>query len=218
MMNQPPPDSPPPATPASQPPTPPDWDERYREGNTPWDTGLPSSELVAVLDSGVVRVGAAIELGCGTGTNSIYLATRGFAVTAFDFSPRALAAAEEKARRAGVQVRFLQADVTQIPPDAGPCDFVFDRGCYHCVRHIDVAPYVAMVSRLLRPGARMLLLTGNAAETREHGPPGVTEQEIRDELGRQFHVEWLRPFRFDNPPGAEGEGPLGWSCLLMRRQ
>jgi hypothetical protein len=61
-----------------------------------------------------------------------------------------------------------------------------------------------------------LVLTGNAREPHEPGPPVVSADEIRAELGRLFAVVRLREFRFDTPPGTT-ESILGWSCLLRKR-
>lgn len=56
--------------------TPSDWNQHYVAGNAPWDSGLVSKELIRVLDTEKIAPGRAVELGCGTGTNAIYLASR----------------------------------------------------------------------------------------------------------------------------------------------
>ena len=86
----------------------------------PWDTGRPQPALVEWLKRTRPRPGRALDLGCGTGTNVIYLARHGFQVTGVDIARLAIARARRKARRAGVQARFLVADVTDLPPDLGP--------------------------------------------------------------------------------------------------
>jgi methylase of polypeptide subunit release factors len=73
------------------------WDRQYRSLPV-WDTGQPSGELRRVLDRFGIGPGRALELGCGTGMNAVYLALRGFAVTAIDLSPRAIRAARRRAR------------------------------------------------------------------------------------------------------------------------
>ena len=98
---------------------------------------------------------------------------------------------------------------------AGPFDFFFDRGCYHVVRREDVAAYLDTLRRLTCPGTLGLVLAGNAREPHEPGPPVVTEEQIRQELGRLFDIVCLREFRFDQVE-ADGSRFLGWSCLLRR--
>jgi len=72
------------------------------------------------------------------------------------------------------------------------------------------------VARQLASGARGLILAGNAREPHDPGPPVVTEEQIRDELGLSFQILDLHEFRFDEAPGVP-ERFLGWSCLVEKR-
>jgi SAM-dependent methyltransferase len=190
------------------------WEGRYRTGDTPWDTGRPSSELQRVIAEDHIAPCAALELGCGTGTNAVWLAQRGFDVTALDISPLAVERAGQRAAVAGANVRFLTADALADPDVGGPFGFFFDRGCYHIVRDMNLTGYLRLLESTLRPGATGLVLAGNARLPRT-GPPIVTEDEIRRELGRLFEVVRLREFQFD--ADSDGDPHLGWSCLLQRR-
>jgi SAM-dependent methyltransferase len=190
-----------------------DWENRYQANDIPWDTGHPSSELQRVVAEDAIQPCSALEVGCGTGTNAIWLAQHGFDVTAVDVSQLAIERARAKATAAGVAVRFIAGNLVTMPEIVGPFDFFFDRGLYHILRTLDVPGYLRFLERTLRPGALGLVLTGNARLPRT-GPPIVSEDEIRTELGRLFDIIRLREFRFD-PVG--GETPLGWSCLLRRQ-
>jgi SAM-dependent methyltransferase len=188
------------------------WENRYRTNDIPWDTGQPSAELQRVVAEDAIKPCPALEVGCGTGTNAVWLAQQGFNVTAVDISPLAIERARAKAAAAGVAVRFIAGDLTTRPDFVGPFDFFFDRGLYHIVRNIDLAGYLGVLERTLRPGAVGLLLAGNARLPRT-GPPIVTEDEIRAELGSLFEIVRLREIWFD--PVA-GQTHLGWSCSLRR--
>jgi hypothetical protein len=96
-----------------------------------------------------------------------------------------------------------------------PFDFVFDRGCYHCGRRVDLAGFLRALASLTRPGSKYLVLTGNANEQSDEGPPRLHEHEIRADLEGLFAVDFMREIRFEDVGGADG--PLGWSCLLTRR-
>jgi SAM-dependent methyltransferase len=191
------------------------WDEKYRGGITPWDTGRPSTELIRVVAEEKIAPGRAIELGCGTGTNAVWLAQQGFDVTAVDFSPLALERAKYRAEAAGVRIQFHLGDVLNPPPLGGPFDFFFDRGCYHVVRRIDVGRFLQTLTQLTAPGSRGLVLAGNAKEPHDPGPPVVEEKDIRQELASVFEIVWLRDFRFDQVEEV-GVQFLGWSCLVRR--
>jgi SAM-dependent methyltransferase len=194
--------------------TPEEWNERYVAKETPWDSGVPSKELIRVLDEEGIKPCRAVELGCGTGTNSVYLSSRGFDVSGLDCSPSALEQAQTKATEAGVKVKFLEADLCRFNLQLEPFDFIFDRGCYHSVRRVDIAGFLRTLRQLSKPGTRYLALTGNANDPNP-GPPGVHEHEIRIDLQGLFEIQFIREFRFEvpNPP----EGFLAWSCLMTRR-
>src|SRR5690606_28822830 len=75
----------------------PDWNERYASGDVPWDTGEPDELLVGLVASGAVAPRSrAVEIGCGTGTNALWLARQGFDVVACDISKLAIERARAK--------------------------------------------------------------------------------------------------------------------------
>jgi methyl halide transferase len=191
------------------------WDNRYRDGDTPWDTGIPSSELQKSLAEAGVQPTRALELGCGTGTNIVWLAQQGFDCTAIDLSPRAIDRARERAAAAGVSVRFVQADLGNLSDLGEPFAFLFDRGCYHAVRRIDVKPYLAALERLLAQGAQGLVIAGKPMPVGVQGPPVVTCEELRGELGKVVEIVRLRDFWLDEVPGSN-EKWQAWSCWVRK--
>lgn len=186
----------------------------YAKGEKPWDSGEPSVELLRVLDAGLLPGKTVLELGCGTGTNAIELARRGYAVTATDFVEAAVKAAKAKGKAAKVRIKFSVADVSKDDL-GGPYDVLFDRGVYHHVRTVDLPGFKKMLERVTRPGSRWLSLAGNAKEKTEYGPPRVSEEEIRRELEPLFEILELREFRFGTD--RQDFRPLAWSILMRRR-
>lgn len=192
-----------------------DWNLSYVEGDTPWDSKLVSRELRKVLKEQDIKPCRALELGCGTGTNAIYLAQKGFDVTAVELSERALEMAALQAQRASTNVNFVLHDACNLHLAFEPFDFVFDRGCYHCARKVDLTGFRSTLEHLTKPGTLWLTLTGNANDPSDDGPPKLTEQEIRDDLSDLFEIKQIREFHFEDEGGLKG--PLGWSCLLERK-
>jgi len=196
------------------------WDIPYRNldsGLANWDTGTPSSQLAKVLTSARIRPGRALELGCGTGSDAIFLAQQAFDVTAIDIAPTALRIAEERAADKEVKVRWLLADVLR-PPPLRPFDFVYDRGCYHAVRLDSAAGYATSLRKLTARGSRILILAGKADRNDQWnfaGPPRVTEEQIRADFRDGFRIVKLEAFRFDPKPPAV-RGALAW-CILLER-
>ncbi|MCS7159129.1 MAG: class I SAM-dependent methyltransferase [Gemmatales bacterium] len=200
--------------------TPEDWQRRYETGDTPWDTGRPDEELIRILDEKWFGPCRCVEIGCGTGTNAIWLAQRGFDVTAFDISPLAIEKARAKAEALGVSVRFLVGDVFD-PPDCGaPFPLVFDRGVYHSIRDQGVDRFITGLKRLTAPGSWYLALMGNADDPNpiEKGPPRVSARTIAEELELHFEIWQLRRYQFRAVhPDGQIFHPLAWSGLFRRR-
>lgn len=193
------------------------WDRTYRGGRRPgWDVGRPASVLEAAIKDGAVKSGRALELGCGTGTNAIYLAQKGFDVTAIDVAPTCLTIARGKAGKAGVKVRWVVADVLNLPA-LGQFDFIFDRGCYHGVRRVSADGFVKSVNAVSKPGTLMLIIAGNANEPRHYGPPRVDETEMVNDFGKTWDFVWLKETRLDSRNPKAKSSAWSWSILLRRR-
>jgi SAM-dependent methyltransferase len=106
--------------------------------------------LQAVVEAHHIRPGKALEIGCGTGTNAIWLAGKGFEVTGLDLSMIAIAKAKVSA--AGVHCQLKVGDFLVEPVAGAPIDFVYDRGCLHVFDTAeDRARFAARVGGLLAP-------------------------------------------------------------------
>ena len=193
------------------------WDATYRRTRMPgWDVGRPASELKAIVENGTIRPGKALVVGCGTGTNAVYLASKGFEVTGVEVAPTALVLAEQRAAKAKVRVRWLVADVVALP-EIGSFDFIFDRGCYHHVQRYDAAGFVKSMDARTAAGSHFLLLAGNANEPRHYGPPRVEETQLVENFARTWDFVSLKEIRFESRDPARKNGPWAWSALLRRR-
>ncbi|HUJ67465.1 MAG TPA: class I SAM-dependent methyltransferase [Acidimicrobiales bacterium] len=91
------------------------WDERYRGSELLWGAG-PNRFLAA--ETADLVPGTALDVACGEGRNSVWLAEQGWRVTGVDFSPVGLAKAAALAAERGVQVDWLEADLTRWDPPA----------------------------------------------------------------------------------------------------
>ena len=192
-----------------------EWDLAYREGTPSWETGEPAPELVQLVKQNRIPRGTALDIGCGTGANAVFLAEEGFEVTAVDISPTAVERARTRAALAGVNIHFVVDDVFHfIRSCPTRFDFLLDAGFYPYVRGHSLSAYLDFLWRASRPGSYCLVLAGHAAETAEGAQPGVTEEDLRLELGRLFEFIDLRTVRLGSPLRAEGY--LGWCCFLHR--
>jgi cyclopropane fatty-acyl-phospholipid synthase-like methyltransferase len=127
-----------------------------------------------------------LDLGCGTGTDAIYLATHGWDVTGVDTVPKALAAARRDATAAGVAPRFVHGDVTRLH-QLGVGDgysLLVDFGCFHTLPEDRRPAYVAGVSEAAAAGATLLLYGFRRPPKAAPMHAGVTTDEVQHRFSR----------------------------------
>lgn len=191
-----------------------DWNEHYATGLLPWDTGAPDEQLVLAVERGVLPRGRALEIGCGTGTNALWLAQRGWTVVATDVAPLAIEAARKKVSK-GARVELVVLDFLAQDPPTAPYDLVFDRGCFHCFEEADRARFAARVAALLAPRGQWLSLIGSTeGPPRDTGPPRRSARDVMNAIEPALELVELQTFFFDtNLPHRSA----GWAVRARRR-
>ena len=137
------------------------WDgiyHRYPLRRLPWELGRPREVLIDLVESEEVEPCETLDLCCGAGTNPVYLAEKGFGVTALDISDRALELAMEKAGHSGVGIDFLIGNFSSLPFKEARFGFVFDFGCFHHVDPEYRSAFIQGVHRALNPGGTYLMV------------------------------------------------------------
>ena len=159
-------------------------------GRPPWDTGISPPELTAVIEGPhALPAGSALDLGCGTGTNALYMAAHGWQVTGVDFALRAIRKARFKARRQGLPARFIASSVTRLPMlDNQTFDLFLDIGCFHGIPEASRVNYARELGRLSKPGS-LFLLYAFAPFTSGKLSIGATKAEIKELFAPYFEIK-----------------------------
>lgn len=133
---------------------------RHEETKLPWEwaAGQPNRAVEQLFSDPGFRPARVMELGCGDGTNAVFMAKAGCAVTAVDISETAIGIAREKAREAGVTCDFRAQDIFSLESSCEGFDFLLDKGCFHHIPLVNVEKYHRLVSNSLRSGARFFLI------------------------------------------------------------
>lgn len=164
------------------------WDERYRSGQTPWDTGITPPEVQRFWENQPkTKSGAmAFDIGCGTGLNTLYLAKQGLCAIGFDLSGHALQLARQRLAAGGNQAGFrmtgeaffVQADVSKLPVDRLGAVYALDIGCLHSLPDELRPAYAAGVYRGLGSGSFFHLYVFDRKESDGPGARGMYEGEV----------------------------------------
>lgn len=196
------------------------YDAMYRRG-APWESG-PRPELVDLVESGRITPGStgprALDIGCGTGADSIFLAGHGFDTLGIDLSSVAI----EKARRAAAEerstARFEAVDLLHLPPWlTGPFDLLFDGGTLDDFPPRQRPAAVEVLRHLARPGSVMVVwcfyaFDGDLPRFGFDGPsrwgaPGIEPPELEQLFGPAWDMELVA--------GGAAERS---ACFLMTRR
>ena len=148
-----------------------------------WDIGRPQRAFVRLAEAGLVR-GPVLDVGCGTGELSLFLARRGHDVLGIDLSPLAIRQAREKARWRRIEARFLVWDALDLPR-LGAAGLAFrtvvDSAMFHVLGDRERDRFVAGLGEVVRPGGLYCVL--GDARSDDRGVYGITPAELRRRFG-----------------------------------
>ncbi len=175
------------------------WEDHYQSGFLPWDTGTADPYLASAVESGAIAPGKALEVGCGTGTNVLYLAEKGFDVWGVDLAPTAIARALERLEgRPNARAEVL--DFLEAPLPQTGFTFVYDRGCFHVFDHAEERTrFAERVAEALAPEGRWLSLIGSTeGAPRDRGPPRRSARDIALAVEPALEIVELRATDFED--------------------
>jgi cyclopropane fatty-acyl-phospholipid synthase-like methyltransferase len=169
-----------------------------------------------VLETYGIQRGKALEIGCGTGTNSIWLAQQGFEVTGMDISPNAIAKARAKVAEAGVNCNLFAGDFLADQVPGAPYGFIYDRGCFHVFDSPkEHSRFASRVGELLAPAGIWHNLIGSTdGPPRESGPPRHSATDIVAAVEPHFEILELRSTTFDRESHSHARA---WVLVARKR-
>ena len=191
--------------------------EMYEAGDTPWDIGKPDFNLIQTVTTTPIEPCKALDIGCGTGDNAIWLSQQNFHVVGIDTSVIAIEKAKEKALKANVKSTFIVIDILTSHVEGIPFGFAFDRGCFHSLSSVkERKSFAENVSVHLEKDGLWLSLIGNADEqSLAPGPPQRTGRDIVNSVEPYFKI--LSPvssYFGSNRPNP----PRAWVYLMRKRR
>jgi SAM-dependent methyltransferase len=144
------------------------WDERYAGSDRVW-SATPNAEVERIV--GDWPPGRALDLGAGEGRHAVWLAARGWRVTAVDFSAVGLAKGESEAAQRGLAVDWVVADVRSWQPTAHAMDLVL-------VAYLHLPEDVLVRARSWLAPAGALVVVGHALRNLTDGVGGPSDPTL----------------------------------------
>jgi cyclopropane fatty-acyl-phospholipid synthase-like methyltransferase len=153
-----------------------------RPERLPWHREEPGPLLAATVDDPAAKPGRrALDLGCGAGVFSAWMAKRGLDVTGLDLFPEAIAMAEARAKAQDVIVKLVSGNLLEFRP-AQRFDVVYDSGCLHSLVDVGVDAYKRKLLDWLELGGTYVLEhwgKRHLLDFRPIGPKRRSEATIR---------------------------------------
>ncbi len=172
----------------------------YKKPRAPWARTEPPQELVELIEGRKISPCKTIDIECGEGFYSIYLASKGFDVTGIDISERAIQYAKGNAASRVVNVHFIVMDIADLERLNEKFDFVLEWALIYQIMPSQRRKYVEDVAELLDKGGKYLSVCFNEQSPEFGGPgsyrksPGGTElyfssqNELRELFEPYFHI------------------------------
>ena len=197
--------------------TTPSWDAAYA-GSTPppWDLGRPQAAFVRLAEQGLL-IGQVLDVGCGTGEQTLLAASSGAEALGVDVSPLALEQARGKAAARGIKARFEVADALSLGDLGVSFDTVIDSGLFHVFDDDNRARYVASLASVLRPGGHLYLMCFSDRQPGAFGPRRVSQDELRTAFRGGWTVLAIQAESFALNPGVFGTATAqAWLATVRR--
>jgi SAM-dependent methyltransferase len=190
------------------------WDASYRDGPAPWDTGRPQPAVVRLAASGGFA-GAVLDVGCGTGENTLHLASLGLTVLGVDVAETALALARAKATERGIEAEFATADALALEGLGRRFATVLDCGLFHTFDGGERPGYVASLTSVTKHGGTLYVLCFSDGGPGT-GPHPVSQDELRAAFspGTGWDVAAVEPDRLQTR--YHDVGAPAWLATIKR--
>lgn len=193
------------------------WDASYRDGPAPWDTGRPQPAVVRLAAEGAFT-GPVLDAGCGTGENTLRIASLGLPVVGADVAETALAMARAKAAERGIDAEFAMVDALHLERLGRRFQTVLDCGLFHTFDTDERPGYVASLASVTEHDGTLYILCFSD-EGPGTGPHPVSGEELRAAFspGSGWTIAAIEPDRVQTR-FHDVNGAPAWLATLRRTE
>ncbi len=192
------------------------WDASYqRDEPAPWDIGKPQPAIVRLATQRAFS-GAVLDVGCGTGENTLHVASLGSPVLGVDVAETALAIARAKAKERGIHAEFLGADALRLKRLERRFGTVLDCGLFHTFDSEERPRYVTSLASVIEANGTLHILCFSDVGS-DLGPHPIGQQIIRSTFSTNagWSVIAIEPERIQTR-FSDAEGVPAWLVTIRR--
>lgn len=206
------------------------WNEFYsdKEKPIPFFVEKPDENLVSFVEKSALKNGVALDIGCGNGRNSIYLATNGYKTKGIDFSDTSIKWAKENAGKKNVEVSFINQSFFDFEETIETYDLIHDSGCLHHIKPHRRSQYLQKIHSLLKSNGHFSLTCFNLKggvnisdydvyrEASMQGGLGFSEVKMKKVLEPYFEIIEFREMKELNDESTFGKD-ICWTVLMKKK-
>lgn len=197
------------------------FEHHYKNKNNskelPWDIYTHDPELEKVLKNiSIEKNDKALDIGCGLGYDSVYLASKGLKVTGIDISKNAIVLASKL--NSNLNVEYITSDLFNYEEKI-KFNLVYDRGCFHN-NHYMIDEYFKKVNKLITDNGNLIIITGNSNLYYKNSlftkPETVKISQIEKASCKYFNIFLVQEINFMLNPNYENTS--GWLFWLKPKE
>ena len=206
------------------------WNNFYShmEKPIPFFKNIPDENLISYFDRVLINNGKALDIGCGKGRNSLYLAKRGFETYGIDFSKTSIECGKEIAEKYHLNVNFLCQSIYDFQDKLESFDFIYDSGCFHHIKPHRRNEYLKTILKYLKPDGYFSMVCFNLKgganisdydvyrDYSMHGGLGFSEYKLKTILEAYFEIIEFREMKESVDENIFGKSFL-WTVLMKKK-
>ncbi|HPZ06658.1 MAG TPA: class I SAM-dependent methyltransferase [Candidatus Eremiobacteraeota bacterium] len=193
-----------------------DWNGIYKKvrGNPPWESGQEEEILVSLVASFQTKKVVILDIGCGQGTDLIYLTEKGFKTIGLDISSYAIKKAMVRGEEKNLKLNLFQGDVLNLPFSNYSFDFINDRGCFHHIKKEERINYCQEIVRVLKNRGKLLLRVFSENYYKSGGSGQLlSKKDIKKVFQNFFELGEITDYR---GKGNKWSVEMSW-CFMRKR-
>jgi len=206
------------------------WNKFYsdKEKPIPFFKNIPDENLISYIDRGILNPGKSLDIGCGYGRNSFYLAKKEFETYGIDFSKTSIEWGKEIAKEHSIKIIFLCQSIFDFQDKPESFDFIYDSGCLHHIKPHRRNQYLKTILKYLKPNGYFAMICFNLKgganvsdydvyrDNSMHGGMGFSEYKLKTILNPYFEILEFREMVESADENVFGKSFL-WTVLMKKK-